>query len=135
VGRIGPEQFQFFNSLPLLLLAVVGGLTSVTGALLGGLLLMLKDVLPGQSITAAGVLFVVIGVAAMSLGRNPNGLANLIFSFGRRLMPAWAAAPAPRGTTTGPAENAPVLDPLLDTGPLPVYAGFSREEVGLRASP
>ena len=48
-GLIGEADFIFFNSLPLLLLAVVFGVTSVTGAVLGGIGLMLLPVLQAES--------------------------------------------------------------------------------------
>ena len=44
-GTIGATDFQLLASLPLLLLAVVCGVTSVTGAALGGVALMLLPVL------------------------------------------------------------------------------------------
>ncbi|MCW2845999.1 MAG: amino acid/amide transporter rane protein 2, family / amino acid/amide transporter [Nocardioides sp.] len=84
-GTVGGADFQFFNSLPLLLLAVVFGVTSVTGAALGGVGLMLLPVLQSSNPSAAGAIFAVIGFGAVALGRDPNGLSNLVFSLGRRL--------------------------------------------------
>ncbi|MGZ4464149.1 branched-chain amino acid ABC transporter permease [Oryzihumus sp.] len=84
-GTIGAADFQFFNSLPLLLLAVVFGVTSVSGAALGGVGLMLLPVLQSSNPSAAGAIFAVIGFGAVALGRDPNGLANLVFGLGRRL--------------------------------------------------
>lgn len=84
-GTIGAADFQFFNSLPLLLLAVVFGVTSVTGAALGGVGLMLLPVLQSNNPGLGGLIFAVIGFGAVALGRDPNGLANLLFTVGRRL--------------------------------------------------
>jgi branched-chain amino acid transport system permease protein len=84
-GTIGAADFQFFNSLPLLLLAVVFGVTSVTGATLGGVALMLLPVMQSDHPSIAGLIFAVIGVGAVMLGRDPNGLANRLFSVGRWL--------------------------------------------------
>ena len=84
-GTIGAADFQFFNSLPLLLLAVVCGVTSVTGATLGGIGLMLLPVLQSSRPELAGLVFAVLGFGAVALGRDPNGLANLLFRLGRRL--------------------------------------------------
>ena len=84
-GTIGAADFQFFNSLPLLLLAVVFGVTSVTGATLGGIALMLLPVMQSDNPSIAGLIFAVIGVGAVLLGRDPNGLANRLFSLGRWL--------------------------------------------------
>jgi branched-chain amino acid transport system permease protein len=80
---VGAAEFQFFNSLPLLLLAVVFGVTSVTGAALGGTGLMLMPVLQSDHPGLAGLIFAVIGFGAVALGRDPNGLANRIFALGR----------------------------------------------------
>ncbi|CAN5391761.1 hypothetical protein BH09ACT12_BH09ACT12_20990 [soil metagenome] len=84
-GTIGAADFQYFNSLPLLLLAVVFGITSVTGATLGGIGLMLLPVLSGSSPVAGGIVFLIIGFGAVFAGRDPNGLANLVFRVGRLL--------------------------------------------------
>lgn len=80
---VGAADFQYFNSLPLLLLAVVFGVTSVTGATLGGIGLMLLPVLQSERPEIAGLMFAVIGFGAVALGRDPNGLANLLFKLGR----------------------------------------------------
>ncbi len=94
-------DFQTFQGLLLLLLAVVCGVTSISGAYLGGLLLMLLPVLQSQWKSIAGVEFLVIGVGAVSLGRDPNGIANHLFSLGRWLGGCGAAAgsAAPRRGT------------------------------------
>ncbi|SDE16862.1 ABC transporter permease [Nocardioides lianchengensis] len=88
---IGAADFQFFNSLPLLLLAVVFGVTSVTGATLGGIGLMLLPVMQSDHPGIAGLIFAVIGFGAVAAGRDPNGLANQLFRVGRlaetRLLP------------------------------------------------
>ncbi|MBC9734826.1 ABC transporter permease subunit [Nocardioides marmotae] len=86
-GTIGAADFQFFNSLPLLLLAVVFGVTSVTGATLGGIGLMLLPVMQANNPSIAGLIFAVLGFGAVALGRDPNGLSNLLFGLGRRI---WA---------------------------------------------
>jgi len=83
-GTIGATDFQLLASLPLLLLAVVFGVTSVTGAALGGIGLMLLPVLQSSRPELAGLMFAVLGFGAVFLGRDPNGLANLLFGLGRR---------------------------------------------------
>ena len=82
---ISATDFQLFASLPLLLLAVVCGVTSVTGAAIGGVFLMMLPVLQSSYPGLAGLAFVVIGFGAVALGRDPNGLANLLFALGRQL--------------------------------------------------
>lgn len=82
-GTVGATDFQLFASLPLLLFAVVAGVTSVTGAALGGTGLMLLPVLQSYYPGLAGLMFALIGFGAVALGRDPNGLANLLFAGGR----------------------------------------------------
>jgi branched-chain amino acid transport system permease protein len=98
---VGSADFGMFQSLPLLLLAVIAGVTSVTGALVGGLVLGLLPVIPGL----AEVSFVLIGGAAIILGRNPNGLVALLFSLGDRWRrPRRTTAGAPQATSERPEE-------------------------------
>jgi branched-chain amino acid transport system permease protein len=64
---------------------VIWGVTSVTGAALGGTFLMLLPVLQSNHPGIAGLAFVVLGFGAVALGRDPNGLANRLFALGRWL--------------------------------------------------
>ncbi|MPY98115.1 MAG: inner-membrane translocator [Actinophytocola sp.] len=84
-GTIGASDFQVLASLPLLLLAVVFGVTSVTGAVLGGTGLMLLPVLQSTNPSLAGLIFGLVGFGAVALGRDPNCLANRLFTLGRAL--------------------------------------------------
>jgi branched-chain amino acid transport system permease protein len=124
--NIAAADFQLFASLPLLLLAVVCGVTSVTGAAMGGLFLMMLPVLQSDYPRLAGLAFVVIGIGAVALGRDPNGLANLVFGLGRRLQtqlrPAFASVTSalptrltPRaGPTPDAAGGPPAQEPLVE---------------------
>jgi branched-chain amino acid transport system permease protein len=78
-GSAQTNDFLMFQSLPVLLMAVIGGITTVSGALVGGLLLGL---LQTQEATGAlaGLVFLFTGAAAVSLGRNPHGVAFFISS-------------------------------------------------------
>lgn len=80
---VGSDDFMYFKSLLLLLFAVIWGVTSVTGALLGGVFMMaLPEVQASQTYKDfAGLLFVLVGVGAVVIGRDPNGLANKLFQF------------------------------------------------------
>ena len=71
---ISPQNFDFVSGLPVLLLAVVGGIGAVGGALFAGVSLM--GVLPLLSLLGvffAKVAGVLPGIAGVGLGRNPNG--------------------------------------------------------------
>jgi branched-chain amino acid transport system permease protein len=120
---IGAADFQFFNSLPLLLLAVVFGVTSVTGATLGGIGLMLLPVMQSDHPSIAGLIFAVIGFGAVAAGRDPNGLANQLFRVGRlararavpRLRASLPVLPQ-RGEVDAPA--AEVVPGLAESAPV-----------------
>jgi branched-chain amino acid transport system permease protein len=93
-GTTVAADFQFFESLLLLLVAVVWGVTSMSGAILGGLFLMYLPVAQSEHPGIAGLLFALLGFGAVALGRDPNGLVNKVFGFNRwvteRLYPALA---------------------------------------------
>lgn len=83
---VGTEDFMFFKSLPLLLFAAVAGLTSVSGALLGGLFYGTLPVLAERYPTGAPLAYVVLLGGILALGGNPNGLVHQLFRFGRRVL-------------------------------------------------
>jgi branched-chain amino acid transport system permease protein len=71
-GTAGTSDVLMAQGLPILLVAVIGGITSVSGPLLGGLL---YSILTQASPNIAKLSFLVVGAVTVSLGRNPNGLA------------------------------------------------------------
>ncbi|MGH3716252.1 MAG: ABC transporter permease [Micromonosporaceae bacterium] len=105
---VSATDFQVFASLPLLLLAVVCGVTSVTGALTGGFLLMLLPLTQSEYPALAGVVFLIIGFGAVGLGRDPNGLANQLFRLGGAVQARWPRRPEapPEAPATAPQEVA-----------------------------
>lgn len=72
-------------SLPLLLLAVVGGITSVTGALIGGLLLGLGSLIAETFGGSGSSIFLGTGLAALAIAYFPQGLSAGLFSIPKRL--------------------------------------------------
>lgn len=91
-GTIGPEDFLYFKSLLVLLMAVVWGISTVTGALTGGVFMML---LLNADSDLQGFLFLLLGAGAIIVARGePNGLVSVIFKVPRliqeRLYPALA---------------------------------------------
>jgi branched-chain amino acid transport system permease protein len=81
-----PGGFATIASLPAILVAVVAGVTTVSGAFVGGILLMLT--LTATSATQ-GIVFIVLAVGAVLLAKDPNGLVNLAFRAAReRSLPA-----------------------------------------------
>jgi branched-chain amino acid transport system permease protein len=73
LGSVSPERFSLFESLPLLLITVVGGIASASGAVFAGILL------GGFPIAIAVWPFlenlnrILPGTMGIALGRNPNG--------------------------------------------------------------
>lgn len=73
LGSVSPERFSLFESLPLLLLTVVGGIATASGAVFAGLML------GGFPIAIAVWPFlenlnrILPGTMGVALGRNPNG--------------------------------------------------------------
>ena len=107
----GPSDYTLFSSLPLVLLAVVGGVTSMTGVALGGLLWMLLPVLQSKSSSLGGLVFMVIGAGALLLGRNPNGLASYAFLAGRWLQSLVRGRPGPPARVADAATDGGVRVP------------------------
>ena len=77
-GAVQGTQFEPVNSLVILLFAYVGGITTVTGAALAGTLFALLTYAESTYGDLAGVIFVAVGAAAISLGHQPNGLAGIV---------------------------------------------------------
>jgi len=104
-------EYQVLAGLPLLVLVAVCGVTSATGALAGGFLLMLLPVLQSSLPELGGLAYLLIGIGAVVIGRDPDGLANLAFKLGHwvRLGGGGGAAaavsvPASASTLVGPDE-------------------------------
>lgn len=83
-----PGSFATIASLPTVLVAVVAGVTTVSGALLGGFLLMFTLTTTGAP---QGMIFIVLAIGAILLARDPNGLVNLFYGGAR-----WVLARLPR---------------------------------------
>jgi branched-chain amino acid transport system permease protein len=74
---------------------------------------MLVQVIPTVNSSYAGAVFLVIGVGAILLGRDPNGLVNYAFRGGRTLLPR---VPVPRQLRRFTAAPMPIIvEPVDDT--------------------
>jgi branched-chain amino acid transport system permease protein len=85
-GNASASQFQSLKGLLVLLLAVIFGLTSMTGALFAGMAYMYQPIFTSEHPKLGGITFLVIGGGAVLLGRDPNGLTNYMFSGTRWLL-------------------------------------------------
>src|SRR5204863_260817 len=91
---VGAGNFALLQSLVVLLLVTLGGVTSVAGALLGGVFLAGLPVLQSHLPSALGQLtFLGTGLGAISLGRNQDGAAGQIAANLRRV---WSIRPPVR---------------------------------------
>jgi len=88
--KVSPQQYDFMQSLPLVLLAVVGGVGTVAGALFGGFLLGGNSVLASIVPTVKNITKVGPGVIGITLGRNPNGAASQTAENFRTLQHHWS---------------------------------------------
>jgi branched-chain amino acid transport system permease protein len=89
----GSIQFDPINNIVLFLFAVVGGITTVSGALIGGALFALLPVVQSKQPELAGLVFAGVAVGAISLGRQPNGLAGMLFERLAARRPSRSVAP------------------------------------------
>ena len=74
LGTITPDRFSFFQSLPLLLLVVVGGIGSAGSALFAGLVLYGIPLVSASIAWFANIGNVLPGAMGIGLGKNPNGV-------------------------------------------------------------
>ena len=95
-------QFSKENNIVLLLFAVVGGITTVTGAFIGGALFALLPFVQSQYPDQAGLVFAAVAIAVVALGRQPNGLAGMFGEWFGGLRSTGREPPI-----TAPAANAP----------------------------
>jgi branched-chain amino acid transport system permease protein len=94
-------QFEALNNVVLLLFAVVGGVTTVSGALMGGALFALLPFIQSEYPDQGGLVFAGVAIAVVALGKQPNGLAGMLFEAvtGR-------GRPGREAAETSPAANA-----------------------------
>jgi branched-chain amino acid transport system permease protein len=73
-GLVGEPDFQLLLSLTLLLLAVVWGIRTMTGMLVAGLLFAFFPVIQSHFPALRDLVYLGTGLAAIGIGRNPNGV-------------------------------------------------------------
>ena len=76
-GKVGTEQFALLQGalpgLPLVLMAVVGGIAAVAGVLLGSMLFAVMPLIGETYPVVNNLMTVLPGLAGISLGNNPDG--------------------------------------------------------------
>jgi ABC-type branched-subunit amino acid transport system permease subunit len=72
----GAADFAMFQSLLVLLLIVIGGVTTISGALTGGLFFALFPYVQQQLLPSlSGFVFLGTALAGIGVARRPNGMA------------------------------------------------------------
>jgi branched-chain amino acid transport system permease protein len=103
-ASVSAEAVTKENNIVLFLFAVVGGVTTVSGALLGGSLFALMSLVESKWPEFAGIPFVVVAAGAVALGRQPNGLAGIVYGWFDGLRGRRTSTPARRvERVAGPA--------------------------------
>ena len=95
---VSPNDFAMLQSLIALLVIAIGGLGSVAGAFFAALFLALNPVIQshiGDPLGIPNLAFLLVGLGAVSLGRNPSGIAGSLSDVGDWLRARRAEAPAP----------------------------------------
>jgi branched-chain amino acid transport system permease protein len=75
----GATQFEMLQSLPILLLCVVGGVATCSGALFGGIVLGLGPVFQSALPQVGSVTLLGTGLAGATLGANPDGVMPALY--------------------------------------------------------
>jgi len=75
-GSISSQDFLYLQSLVVLLMVTIGGIMTVSGAFLGGMLLGPGFYILGKSIHIDGLTFLGAGLGAMTIARSPNGIVG-----------------------------------------------------------
>ncbi len=89
--KVSPQQYDFLQSLPVVMLTVLGGVAAVSGALFGGFLLGGNSALSGivGSKLVKNILQVLPGTIGITLGRSPAGVAEDSSAGFRGLIGRW----------------------------------------------
>jgi branched-chain amino acid transport system permease protein len=90
-GGISPGDFTALGSLALLLALRIGGVSTVTGALFGATTVALFPVLQDHVPDVPQLAYLLTGLAAVSIGRDPDGVGGQVSRLGETLRARAAA--------------------------------------------
>jgi branched-chain amino acid transport system permease protein len=98
-------DFIYVQSLVLLLIVMIGGVNTMTGALLGGMFLASANIItPHIAERFRQLPFIMSGLGAMTIARNPNGIAGQLST----LLGSWRSRSQPEPI---PAQEVQVVAP------------------------
>jgi branched-chain amino acid transport system permease protein len=99
--QVGAFDFAALLSLVVLLLARVGGINTATGVLLGAFTFALFPIFVPHLPSFLQSQFLLTGLAAVSVGRDPNGIGGRIADAAAKLREMFGFSPKPAFTSTG----------------------------------
>jgi branched-chain amino acid transport system permease protein len=121
-GQVDANGFVALLSLVMLLLARVGGINTATGALVGASTLTLFSVLQPHVPQLGNLQYLLTGLAAISVGRDPNGIGGRVADAAAKLREAFGYQPKGHGPPAGSVAGTPAAVFLEEEGNL-VSAG------------
>jgi branched-chain amino acid transport system permease protein len=121
-GQVDATQFFALVSLVMLLLARVGGINTATGALLGASTLTAFQVLQPHVPQLGNLQYLLTGLAAISVGRDPNGIGGRIADAAAKLREMFGMTPKPPAVPVSSVAGTPAAAFLEEDGHL-VSAG------------
>jgi branched-chain amino acid transport system permease protein len=119
-GSVGADDFQLFFSLVVLLLLAIWGFDSVAAAFLAGMAYALFPVLQQHVTGIRNLAFLVTGLGALGLGRDPRGVVKQVSEIAGRFLPRRGPATAPALAAAGVAAGAQPAALGLGAAPGPV---------------
>jgi branched-chain amino acid transport system permease protein len=124
-GTVGKDDFSLLtgalSALPVLLLVVVGGITVVSGAMIGALLLVAMPQIAADYPSLNNVMILLPGLAGITLGRNPDGIASDVGNAVRGLHARLIVSPRLRRSIGSRRTSSPLIPELVGLrGPVTV---------------
>jgi branched-chain amino acid transport system permease protein len=93
-GVVSPADFNVLGSLSLLLALRIGGVNTITGALFGGVSVALFPTIQAHVPPNLQLAYLLTGIAAVSIGRDPDGFGGQISRAGAQLRYALGSGPS-----------------------------------------
>jgi branched-chain amino acid transport system permease protein len=106
-GQVGPIDFQMLFSLIVLLLIALGGLDTVAGAFAAALFYALQPTIQ-QHIHISNITGLLVGLGAISLGRNQGGVVGQLSDVAEYARRGWSSGRAALAERPVPA-MAPIV--------------------------
>jgi branched-chain amino acid transport system permease protein len=110
-SSVGVFDFTMLQSLFLFLAAMVGGITTVTGAAIGGAILAILPVIQQDYFQDTNLNALGVGLFAIMIARNPHGFAGFLSPAADRVRAWW------RGLSTGSGAPEPAVATAAGAAP------------------